>query len=426
MNIEVGVISKIKTKEDYLKVLNEKVSKDFFEKHSDVFQAISEHFSKYKAVPEKETLERVFPNFDFYEGEEPLQFFIDKLKEQYKKKLLNTSLPTVAELLTTDVNEAEKQLQKVLTQLKTNVKTGNTLDARNSAEIMKLAYQQREAGLGVDGYTTSWPYLDTITCGYHGGELIILMGKAKMGKSWLLTWQMHHIWKEHNVPCLYITKEMSPKAIRWRFDAIDNGLSFEDIRRASMTIEQKKKYYSRLDEIDAKIDANEYANFGIHGFDLTDGISGVSSIIPYVEEYLGDGGVLFVDGVYLIPDDKGESDWRGIVNVATDLKILSQTYDIPVVATTQQSMTDKSDIPSLENAAYGKYIVQYADLILANARSDIDREANRANIYVLGQREGDIGHFPINFYFDPINFTQSYDNTINDNDDDDEEEIYHV
>jgi replicative DNA helicase len=427
MNIEVGLISKIEKKEDYLTILNERITKDFFEEHDEVFQAIADHYRKYKAVPERETLQKAFPNFQFYEGEEPLQFFIDKTKEQYKKKLFNKTLPKVAELLPTNIDEAEKELQRLLTTTKSAIKTGNTFDSRGSSEIMKAAYAKRKSGLGVDGYSTSWSYLDRLTCGFHGGELIILMGRAKKGKSWLETWMMHHIWKEEVTPCVYITKEMSPLAIRWRFDAIENQLSFDRIRRAELTTEEEIRYHARNDEIDLLQSQGELAPFGIHGFDLTDGSSGVSSIVPYVEEYLSDGGALFVDGMYLIPDDKGEADWKGIVNVATDLKILAQTYNIPVIATTQQSMEDKSDVPRLENAAYGKYIVQYADLILAIGRSELDVKANRGNIYVLGQREGDIGQFTINMKFDPIDFSQCYDKTVDDfSEEDEDDEVYHV
>lgn len=427
MNIEVGLISKIEKKEDYLTILDERITKEFFQEHEEVFQTIADHYRKYKAVPEHETLQKAFPNFQFYEGEEPLQFFIDKIKEQYKKKLFNTTLPKVAELLSTDIDAAEKTLQKMLSTSKQSIKTGSTLDFSSGAERMKALYERRAAGLGVDGYSTSWPYLDRLTCGFHGGELIILMGRAKMGKSWLLTWMMHHIWSEENAPCLYITKEMVEDAIGMRTLAVDLGYSFDAIRRGDLSAQQQIRYNDRVDEIQAKMHSGEYARMAIQGFDLLDGSSGVSAIIPRVEQYLGDGGVLFVDGMYLIPDDKGETDWKGIVNVATDLKILAQTYDIPVIVTTQQSMEDKSDIPRLENAAYGKYIVQYADLILAGGRSDIDRKANRGNIYILGQREGDIGSFLINMKFDPIDFSQCYDKTVDDYSEEDEDaEIYHV
>ena len=109
MNVESGLVSKISSKEDYLTVLNERINKDFFEEHGEVFQAIASHYSKYKNVPEKETLQKAFPNFQFYEGEEPLQFFIDKIKAQYKKKLYNTTLPEVAKLLPVDIDAAERE-----------------------------------------------------------------------------------------------------------------------------------------------------------------------------------------------------------------------------------------------------------------------------------------------------------------------------
>lgn len=427
MNIEVSLISKINSKEDYLTILNERINKDFFEEHGEVFQAIASHYSKYKNVPEKETLQKAFPNFQFYDGEEPLQFFIDKIKAQYKKKLYNITLPEVAKLLPVDIDAAERELQKLLTKSKASIKVGNTLDFSNSAEYFKSLYEKRASGLGVDGYSTSWAFLDRLTCGYHGGELIIWMGRAKFGKSWLLTWQMHHIWRSENANCLYITKEMGNDAIGMRFLAIDLGFSFDAIRRGQLEADQQLRYNNRVDEIQEKMKSGEYSRLGIHGFDLLDGTSGVSAIIPKVEEYLSDGGVLFVDGMYLIPDDSGEVDWRGIVNVSRDLKVLAQTYNIPVIVTTQQSMEDKSDIPRLENAAYGKYIVQYADLIVGGGRSDIDRKSDLGHIYILGQREGDLGEFTINMKFNPIDFSQCNDKFVDDDyEDEDDEDIYCV
>lgn len=427
MNIEVGLISKIENKEDYIHVLDEGVKKDFFGEHGDIFQAIVAHYSKYSSVPEKETLQKAFPNFQFYAGEEPLQFFIDKIKEQYKKKLFNTTLPKVAEVLPTNVDEAEKILQRLITTSKATIRTGSELDVHANSKSIIAEYEKRSSMLGIDGYSTSWDFLDNLTCGYHNGELIVWMGRAKMCKTWLLCWQASHIHGEYNIPCLIITKEMGPKEIVRRIHSIECRLPHRELRNGTLIPEHKEVYFQYLKEKEEAFEKGELAPFEVKGFDLTDGSSGVSSIIPKVERYLTDGGVLFIDGMYLIPDDRGESDWRGIVNVATDLKILAQTYNIPVIVTTQQSMEDKSDVPRLENAAYGKYIVQYADAIIGIGRSEIDRKANRGNIYVLGQREGDIGNFAINMKFDPIDFSQTFDKIVEDNySEDDEDEIYHV
>lgn len=242
-----------------------------------------------------------------------------------------------------------------------------------------------------------------------------------MSKTWLLTWQFHHIWKEHNVPVVFVTKEIGARTIQQRFDAIDCNLPYDALRRGLLSPQQKKIYFNRIKEIEERTKNGELAPYAIKGFDLTDGTSGVSSIIPYVEQYLHSSGVLFIDGMYLMPDDRGESDWRGMVNIAMDLKILAQTYNIPIVVTTQQNMTDKSDKPSLENAAYGRYIVQYADLVMGIGRTDVDRKANRGTAYILGYREGDVGEFVINMKFNPMDFSQHPIQVIPDYDDEDEE-----
>jgi replicative DNA helicase len=215
---------------------------------------------------------------------------------------------------------------------------------------------------------------------------------------------------------------MGVKAIRRRCRAIALKIPYDSLRRGILTKDQKERYYRYIEEVEKN---PELAPFVVLGHDLTDGTSGVSSIIPKIERYLTNGGVLFIDGIYLIPDDRGEKDWKAITNVAMDLKILAQRYRIPIITTTQYSMQSKADRPHLEGAAYGKYVVQYADLILALSRDDVDIEADRGKIHVLGQREGDTGEFSINMKFDPIDFSQRNDKSISDNDDDDEE-VLHV
>lgn len=319
----------------------------------------------------------------------------------------------MAEALPVDINKAERLLQQLVSTARTSIKVGDTLELGNGGiDELIASYDKRKLGVGIDGFTTGWEYLDNKTCGFHGGELIMMMARAKVGKTWFCTYEAYHVWTQELVPILIITKEMGKLEIGRRSLAIDCHLPYDRFRRAALTSEEEKHWRTRAQEVKEKILSGELPEFQIHGFDLTDGGSGVASIIPLVERYLGDGGMLFVDGMYLIPDDAGESDWKGIVNVARDLKVLAQTYNIPVFATTQQSMEDKSDVPELEKAAYGKYTVQYADLILGAGRSKIDRVANRANIYILGQREGDTGNFTINMNFDPIDFSQAYDNTV--------------
>lgn len=424
MNLESGLISKIVSRDDLLFVLDERITEAYFDEYSEVYRAILDYYTTYSTVPERETLNSFFPNFQFVDNGEPLRFYVDKLKEKYKKNLYNKGLVEVAELIKSDVEAAEKKLQALLTTSKTNIKTGVDLDVRLGIEARKTEYLNKKDHLGVDGYETPWESLNNYTCGYHNGELIVWTAKPKMCKSWLLIWQARHIWRECGVPVLFLTREMRPESIQTRLHAVECKLPYDLLKRGLLSDEQQKAYFNYLDSL-AEVDADK--TFTIIGYDLTDCTGGVSSIVPKVERYLMNGGVLFVDGIYLLPDDRGEKDWKAIVNVSTDLKNLAQSYNIPVVATTQHNMEDKSDVPRFDGVAYGKYLVQFVDALIGISRSPTDRNLDRGRVHILAQREGDIGDFPINMKFNPIDFSQAYEKTVeetNYEDEDDEDMKY--
>lgn len=235
--------------------------------------------------------------------------------------------------------------------------------------------------------------------------------------SWLLSHIAHYVWCKERVPTLVLTREMSPAQMRKRFDAIHCGLPYSLLRKGLLSKSQEEKYFQYLDEI-----KNDDVPFIFLGYSLTDSASPtVSSIIPKVERYLSDGGMLFIDGLYMLDDDSGEKDWRGVTNIARDIKGMSQRYPISTFVTTQAQIQGKGYIPDMENIAYAKYIAQYVDGLLSTSRSPEDRMADMAWIHMIAQREGDVGEFPINFAFDPIDFSQKQIRTIQD--DEDEYEI---
>lgn len=414
MNIESGLISRIETKEDLLLILDERITKDFFSEHGEVFQAILDYHTKYSTVPERETLASFFPNYQFSDSNEPIEFFVDKIKEKYKKNIYNKGLIEVAELMKEDIDKAEKKMHNILSTSKTAIKSGSDLVIGYGASAKKDEYIQRMNNLGIDGYETPWSKLNDLTGGYHKGELIVWTAKPKMCKTWLLIWQAIFVWMNCGIPVVFITKEMTPKAIQDRINAILSKLPYRELKRGLLSAEQQKAYFKFLEKQEEDMKEGRLPEFRIHGYDLADGTAGVSSLTPMVERYLLDGGILFVDGLYLLPDDKGEKDWKAIVNISSDLKNLALSYNIPIIATTQHNMEDKSDIPRFDGAAYGKYLIQFVDSFLGIGRNDSDRELHTGRLYMLGQREGETGNFPINMKFNPIDFSQTFEKFVDD------------
>lgn len=419
MNLESGLITSIETKEDLLLVLSERITEDFFDEHKEVYNSIIDYYKKYSTVPEKETLKSLFPNFQFSDSNEPLKFFIDKIKDKHKKNLYTKGLVEVAELMKSNIDEAEKKLQKLVTSTRNVIRSGVDMNVRAEVDKAKEAYLKRKDALGIDGYSTPWNSLNNLTCGYHKGELIVWTARPKMCKTFLLIEQARHIWREHNVPIVFVTKEMSQKAIMDRLYALECRLPFGALRSGMLSNDQQKAYFDYLDKLEEE-EKNSTAPFIVTGYDLADGLNGVSSFIPKIEQHLMGEGVLFVDGLYLLPDDRGEKDWKAIVNISMDLKNLALQYNIPIVATTQHNMEGKSEQPRFDGVAYGKYLVQFVDGLIGISRTKIDRDFERGRIWMLGQREGDIGDFPINMKFNPLDFSEAQDKTVKYEDDEDD------
>lgn len=200
---------------------------------------------------------------------------------------------------------------------------------------------------------------------------------------------------------------MSPQALRRRFDAIECGLPWDPFRKGLLSAPQEEWYLSQLEEME-----KDEIPIVVLGYSLGENIATVSSLIPKVETHLANGGVLFIDGLYLLNDDRGEQDWKGIVNIARDLKDMAQTYRLPIITTSQARMEGKNYIPNMENIAYGKYIAQYADAIFSISETPRDREAQMLWLHLIAQREGDVGQCLLNANFNTMDFSQKNINTV--------------
>ena len=416
MDIEVSLISAIKTKEDFLFVLDEKITPDFFETKSSEFATLVSFYKKYGDVPPPEVLKEYHPNLEFVAAEQPIQFYVDRIKFMRKKAILKEALSEAINNVSKDPDAAETAMQKGVLKSKMEIRHSHDLDIREQTQARKERYLHKKSNYGVDGISTSWEFLDDKTAGLHPGDLIVTIAEPKMMKSWYLVWQSHYAWKVERVPVLLLTREMRPEAIQQRFDAIECGLPYDELRRGLLTPAQEQKYFDYIDQI--KEDPVPYV---ILGYSLESSGASVSSIVPKVERYLMNGGLLCVDGIYLMEDDRGGRDWQEIVNITKDLKNLAQQYKIPILATSQAQIQGKGYVPNMENIAYGKYMAQYVDALLSISRDPQAKIADMSWMHLIAQREGDVGVFAVNAQFEPYcDFSQKHIVVAETDDDDDE------
>ena len=119
-------------------------------------------------------------------------------------------------------------------------------------------YEAAATGAGPQGVLMGIEAVDTLTGGFHGGELILLYGGTGEGKSMLVTQTAWHaaVMQDKNV--LFLTNETPKKQVRLRYISrhsrlpslgINGGIDAWKIRNGKLDPEEREALYTVLDNV---------------------------------------------------------------------------------------------------------------------------------------------------------------------------------
>ena len=101
------------------------------------------------------------------------------------------------------------------------------------------------------GVTYGYKALDHATGGHMAGELWVILGGMKVGKTAILLNMANYAWRSgKNV--VYFSAEVSKRVIQRRLDGINAYMSINDLKRGRLTPEDEKKYQDKLQELSQK------------------------------------------------------------------------------------------------------------------------------------------------------------------------------
>jgi len=122
---------------------------------------------------------------------------------------------------------------------------------------------------------------------------------------------------------------------------------------------------------------------------------GVGWLAQKVRDFHPD--IVFVDGMYLMKDDRTNSrsiDWKNVAHISQDLKMMAGDFDIPLVGVTQANRgAEKSKGEDLTELSYADALGQDADAVFrVSKKKVIDEATKQQNIEITltapGLREG--------------------------------------
>lgn len=346
--VALQIISKILATKDCSILDKNNITKEYFVEYEDEIQFIIDHLHNYGTVPDKATFLSKF-NLDLVDVEESDRYLVDTLKEEYMFYKAVPVLQKSAELLKTDSNKAVEYMINELKNLQPDYGKGGT-DIIAEASLRYDQFVERKQHQENWFFTTGFEELDDIIHGIQRGEeLIVIFARINQGKSWVLEKICVHIW-ELGFDVGYISPEMGPNSVGYRFDTLHNNFSNRALMwgKEDVTDEEYKAY---IDELQTRTNKFLVATPNDSYFRGEVTVTRLKNwVLQFGLHLLAiDGGTYLTDERYKRGDNKTTS----LTHISEDLMSLSVELGIPVIMVFQANRggvgtDDNDDAPDLD------------------------------------------------------------------------------
>lgn len=382
---EKDLVSKILFTENVSDVVGRKIHSGMFVDNNSkrVFDFLIDHYVKYGEVPAIDLVEKEFPRYALSYPKEPVDYYIDKLVENYVRNKSSEILVNNTKKLVTNPLDGLDDLQKEFASLHVEANPTDDANILESTESRKQKYLDLKNMKGVDGHPSPWEVLNRATMGWHPEEFIVIVARPKIGKTWMLTIFAEYAWA-NDLTILFVSNEMATQQIERRFDSLHFKLPYEEFKSGLLADALEERYFKGLDELERS---------GKSPMWTVGNIGGVTAIGAKIDEYKPD--IVLIDGLYQLPDDKrGANKWERTSNISWDLKQLARKKKLPIIATTQfnrigDESNTKFDEVNLSMLGFSDSIGQDADVVLGLFRNKDMLANNELYVRMLALREGE-------------------------------------
>ncbi len=259
------------------------------------------------------------------------------------------------------------------------------------------ALQERlRQGKALQGITSGYPALDSLTTGFKPGEMVVVAGRPSMGKT-SFALNMAVKMAQQGATVLFFTIEMpAVQLVRRIFssECFVNAKNFTTGRLAEDECARLWRDIDTLSSLPIYIDESSF---------LT-----VSDVRAKAKKVLVESkklDVVFIDYIQLMHDltySKQADRVREVENISRNIKLFAKDLNIPVIALAQLSRKaeDRKDgIPMLSDLRDSGAIEQDADIVMFIHRDPgkDDKEKDITSILVRKNRNGQTGDVKLRF-----------------------------
>lgn len=254
---------------------------------------------------------------------------------------------------------------------------------------------------GIDGLTTGLPDFDQLTNGLHGGQLIVLAARPKMGKTSLALNIAEHCALEHQKPVAVFSFEMRPEELGDRMLASQGDIDADRIRRGTLSDGDWTRASAAMQRLrTARIYVTRPRSARVQH--VCAQARRQHAIAPL--------GVIVVDYLQLM-ETGSDNRAQGIGDITRALKLLAVELNVPVLLLSQlnrdlEKRDNKRPLPS--DLRDSGSIEQDADVVVFVYRDEVynrdSRYAGTAELIVALQRNGPPGDCRVLYRGDRFRF----------------------
>jgi len=308
-------------------------------------------------------VQQMFPNFVLCDD---LSMTTEALCVEVRKQRLCIEFKTrcsgALELCEHDVLHAINLMQTGMLDLQ-NVGMSQNTDHHFHTSFDSVMQRYWLLKQGVDLSCGAWPWfpLQNATMGLQPDDYVIIFGRPKSMKSWVLAYLICWFYNMGKRMVIY-TKEMTAENIFQRAGACIAEVRYQEFRTAQLTWEeemslyavQRMLHYAQLEQTVVCLSAK----------DAVEGGDTVPWLRSKVDQYRPD--VVFIDGLYLMSDVKGaKKDNVRVMNISRSIRQMVLDTKVPVISTVQANRAAaKNQDANLDEVAFSDALSQDATLLM--------------------------------------------------------------
>lgn len=266
--------------------------------------------------------------------------------------------------------------------------TDMSLGAAFDKELIR--YEQMESGIDLSCGPWPWPPMNEATGGFQPDDYVVLYGRPKSFKSWVLSYIISWTFNMGRRSIIY-TKEMTPENIFRRVIACVAQVNYNGLRMGRLMPQEKNALYAAREYMRA-LQASNNINC-LSGKDAPEGGDTVPWLRAKAEKFAPD--YIFIDGMYLMSDVRhGKRENERVKNISRDLSDLRLALQIPIIVTIQANRdAAKNQEANLDEVAFSDALSQDATCVM---RVINEKKSPTCMLVLGGAREYSLNGFRIN------------------------------